>query len=237
MLPNGSSNANDLLKAAQNGDESAREELISTYQNFIKKIVLKNVTGFEVIDSRDEYSIGLIAFNEAIDAYKPGVRSFQTFAAEVIKRRLIDYMRVQSRHKGRMVTIEDISEVSPEELRSDPMDRIETRSEMESFIRELSSYGITLKTLIDETPKHKDSRFICVQVAHLIVNEPELNSHFTKYRSLPVKMLLKKINKNAKTIERHRKYIIAICIILLSESDALKEYVRNFNKGGEPDGR
>lgn len=237
FLPNGTNQAKDLLKAAQNGDPSAREELISNHLSFIKKIVLKNVTGFEVIDNRDEYSIGLIAFNEAIDSYKPGFRSFRAFAANVIKRRIIDYRRTQTRYQSRTMITDDVAELPVEELRKDPMDRIEIRSEMEYFIKELAGYGIGLKNLIDETPKHKDSRKICVQVAYLITNEPELRSHFTKYRSLPVKMLLKKINLNAKTVERHRKYIIAICIILLSDSEALKEYVRDFGKGGEKDGR
>lgn len=48
----------------------------------------------------DEFSIGLIAFNEAIDSFHEGKgSSFFTFARLVISRKVIDYIRQQKHHR------------------------------------------------------------------------------------------------------------------------------------------
>lgn len=225
----------DLVKLAQDGDTDSREKLISEYQVFIKKIVSKNTFGCEDINSRDEYSIALIAFNEAIDKYKPGLRSFKSFAAEVIKKRLIDYMRSQKKHRNRGIYLGDAVDlpvVAPSEI---PEEKIQGKIEMESFVKSLKPYNITLADLVRETPKHADSRLLCIRIAGIITGDPELLGHLKKYKTIPLKRLVKKIRVNEKTVERHRKYIIGICLVLVSELDTMKSYIERLLKGGEED--
>ena len=92
-----------------------------------------------------------------------------------------------------------------------------------------------MNDLVRETPKHADSRLLCARIAGIITSEPELLSHFRKYRTIPLKMLLKKIGVNEKTVERHRKYIIGICLVLVSDLDIMKSYVEELVKGGAGD--
>lgn len=224
----------DLVKLAQDGSADSREKLISEYQVFIKKIVSKNTAGCEDINSRDEYSIALIAFNEAIDKYKPGLRSFKSFASEVIKKRLIDYMRSQKKYRNRGIYLGDALDLpaAPSEI---PEEKIQGKIEMESFVKSLQLHNITLEDLVRETPKHADSRLLCVRMAKIIANEPELLGHLKKYKTLPLKRLVKKIRVNEKTVERHRKYIIGICLVLVSELDIMKSYIERLVKGAEED--
>jgi RNA polymerase sigma factor len=225
----------DLVKLAQDGDADSREKLISEHQVFIKKIVSKNTVGCEDINSRDEYSIALIAFNEAIDKYKTGLRSFKSFASEVIKNRLIDYMRSQKKHRNRSFYFGDAIDppaVDPSEI---PEERIQGKIEMEAFVKSLELHNITLEDLVRETPKHADSRLLCIRIARIIAGEPELLGHLKKYKTLPLKRLVKKIRVNEKTVERHRKYIIGICLVLVSELDTMKSYIERLLKGGEED--
>ncbi|MHB8157521.1 MAG: hypothetical protein ACYDEQ_09050 [Desulfocucumaceae bacterium] len=226
-----------LVTEAQSGDTGAREKLISENLVFIKKIVSKNSTGYEDIDSRDEYSVGLMAFNEAIDGYKPGLRSFQSFAADVIRKRIIDCHRSRSSHLARNLYILDTEGFSDTREADSSTDQVHIRMEMELFVKKLSEYNIGLKDLLDETPRHTDSRLLCVRIARIITGEPELRHHFLKYRTIPLKMLLQKIMINRKTVERHRKYIIAICLVLMSDLDTMKEYVESLYKGGDDYGR
>jgi len=229
------SEINAMLREAQGGNPEIREKLIGDHLIFVKKIVSKYVTGYEDINSREEYSIGLMAFNEAIDSYKPGLRSFQSFAADVIRKRLIDYRRSQSRHKRNTFYIADLQQ-SPELAEHDTTsEQVEVSLEMESFLTRLSEHGIDLRDLIKETPKHADSRVLCVRIAQAITGDPRLRGHFQKYGSLPLKMLLERIRVNVKTVERHRKYIIALCLILLSDLDVMKGYVEQLGKGGGKD--
>lgn len=222
-----------MVREAQGGNTGAREKLIADHLIFIKKIVLKNTTGYEDINSRDEYSVGLMAFNEAIDGYKPGLRSFQSFAAEVIKRRLIDYHRSQVSHQSRNIYILDDGKFDAGEEWENHADRVHIRMEMESLVRNLAAYNISLRDLVMETPRHADSRALCVRIARVITGDSDLRHHFKKYRTIPLKMLLQKIRINKKTVERHRRYIIAICLVILSDLDALKEYVEGLCKGGD----
>ncbi|MGV3487843.1 MAG: sigma factor, partial [Tuberibacillus sp.] len=77
----------DKIFKIQNGDERLRNRVITNYQPFVKKVASKVCNRF-IDQTMDEYSIGLFAFNEAINQYKDsqGTR-FLTFADMVIRRR------------------------------------------------------------------------------------------------------------------------------------------------------
>lgn len=223
----------DLIEKAKAGCEKSRDKLITEHQGFIKQVVLKNTVGYEDINDREEYSVALIAFNEAIDAYKPGLRSFRSFAADVIRKRIIDYRRSMYRHQKRVIYMEDNPQTSD---LPDPMlvqEKIENRMEIEAFVKKLACFGISLEKLVEETPRHKDSRIICVRLARAIVGDAELREHFIKYNTIPLKELLSKIEISSKTVERHRKYIIALCLILLSDLDGLKGYIKGIEGGDD----
>lgn len=226
-----------LLENAQRGDDAARETIISTHQVFIKRMVAKSLGTYEAIDNRDEYAVGLIALNEAIDSYKPGLLSFRAFAARVIKRRIIDYIRSQKNYRNQVLFMNDEYQVSIPDPGLEPEDKINMKIEMESFVKRLARCGIDLADLIKATPKHIDSKRLCLKIAWQVYTEPEFVSHFNKYYTLPVKKLVDKLNINPKTIERHRKYIIAMCLILLSDLEQMKSFIVELYKGGEKDGQ
>jgi len=231
----GQDDTGDLVRKAQAGSVEARETLISQHQGFIKKLVLKNVTGYEDISNRDEYSVGLMAFNEAISSYKPGLRSFRSFAADVIKRRLIDYRRSLEQHQKRVVYIEDLPRLPAKSGSSGAEEKVELRLEFEAFVARLAQYGISLRDLVKETPRHADSRLLCVRIARAITGESEMCSHFVKYGTIPLRQVCEKIGVNPKTVGRHRKYIIALCLVLLSDMETMKQYVRGMGEGGDDD--
>lgn len=225
---------NSMISQAQSGNSETRERLIYEHQIFVKQIVSKYAPGYEaIINNRDEYSIGLIALNEAIDSYKPGFRSFQSFAASVIKKRLIDYYRTQKKYLDHSIYIEDIPPLASDEEFDNATEKINLKLEMQSFVNQLSQFGITLRDLVNESPKHIDSRLLCVNIAKTIIEDSELKKHLLKYRSLPLTMLLKKLQINSKTVERNRKFIISICLVLLSDLDSMKEYVNQLGQGGD----
>ena len=60
---------NDMLKQVKNGDILLREKLIADYQPFIIKTVSQFMGKYIEIENSEEFSIGLITFNEAIDCF------------------------------------------------------------------------------------------------------------------------------------------------------------------------
>lgn len=226
------SSTNNRIKQAQAGNSEIREDLISEHQAFVRQITARHALGHSDITSQDEYSIGLIALNEAIDSYRPGLRSFQSFAASVIKKRLIDYYRSQKKHRSH-AGLDDIPEPAASRDLEDLSDRIDLKAEMQAFVTQLREFGITMSDLVEESPKHRDSRLLCIHIARTLVGEAELKSHLLKYHTIPLTMLLKKLNINVKTVERNRKFIISLCLILLSDLESMKGYIDQFSQGGD----
>ncbi|TCP23502.1 RNA polymerase sigma factor [Scopulibacillus darangshiensis] len=221
----------------QKGDESLRNFIINSYQPFIKKVVSKVCNRF-IDHSMDEYSIGLVAFNEAMDQYQTGQGSkFLTFADMVIRRRIIDFIRKESRQAKTIYL--DQTELDDEGGQDesyiqqkaaihfyDEQCQIEERVEqIETYEQLLLDYGITFKVLSKNCPKHIDARENAKQVAKILVDNSGLAQHLTEKRQLPIKDLLQFVSCSRKTIERNRKYIIAVALIYIGGFSALQSYI------------
>ncbi|MDC1542070.1 methyl-accepting chemotaxis protein [Candidatus Pseudothioglobus singularis] len=88
-----------LVLSAQNGDQPTQDYLLERYKPFIATTVSEVCKRYIDAEKDDEFSIGLVAFNEAIFAYSPDKgSSFLSFAKTVIKRRVIDYIRSNSQN-------------------------------------------------------------------------------------------------------------------------------------------
>lgn len=229
MPPLNTDRTTDLVRRLQQGDERAREELISSYQGYIIKLARKYCRENIDILNTDAYSVALIAFNEAAENYREekGI-PFTSFAGQVINNRLIDLLRSNSKHQIE-ITVEKLPEY-PGRNQADPVDEDYT-PDMAWFEQELAKYNITLEDLVRETPKHRDTRCRALAMAREVVNDPHLLESLQRRKALPFKSLLFHFKCNPKTIQRHRKYIIAACIALSGTSAYLKEYVRSVAKG------
>ena len=81
------------------GDKNERGEIIIEYTNFILSSASK-VLKRQITTDDDAFSIAMIAFDEAMTKYVPDKGTFLSFAAMVIKSRLTDYLRRESRHSS-----------------------------------------------------------------------------------------------------------------------------------------
>lgn len=221
----------------QQGDETLRNHIIESYQPFIKKVVSKVCNRF-IDQTMDEFSIGLVAFNEAINQYQKGQGSkFLTFADMVIRRRIIDFIRKESRQMRNIYleqadrAAENAMEESLVEQRA-AIDYYEERrqiservDQIDSYRKLLLSYGITFDVLSKHCPKHADARENAKVAAKRLVEHPELVRFLKKKKQLPIKDLLQFVSCSRKTIERNRKYIIALALIYIGNFSALRSYI------------
>ncbi len=227
----------EKVTLAQQGDYLTRNDLIKEYQPFIKKVISK-VCHRYVNEEMDEYSVGLTAFNEAIDQYseKEGSR-FLTFANMVIRRRVIDHIRREQRQTRNLVfhyeeeTDENIQEETFAEQKAsiDQYTREEESAERVTEIMEyqklLAQYDITFKALVKHCPKHIDARDNAKEIAYLIAHDEELSRYLKDKKRLPIKNIEKMVDCSRKTIERNRKYIIAVALIYLGDFHSLQSYI------------
>ncbi|MCL6575414.1 RNA polymerase sigma factor SigI [Kyrpidia sp.] len=228
----------DLLARAKAGDDGVRDQLLRKYIPFVAKSASRASSRFISRGEDDEFSIALAAFNEAIDRYD-GNRgaSFLGFADTVIRRRLIDYFR------SRENRVRDIpmAELETEDEEDHPYNKIEIqksleiyettqiedarREEIERYSAWLAEFGISLEELVELSPKHADARWNAMQVAKVIASRPSFSDYLLRKKSLPLKELVDEVGVSRKTLERQRKYIIAITLVLIGDFELLREYI------------
>ncbi|MBL5767647.1 RNA polymerase sigma-I factor [Bacillus sporothermodurans] len=224
----------EMALLAQHGDENILNQLLQDYQPFIKKTV-SSVCKHYINDSDDEFSIGLIVFHDSILKFDESKgASLLSFAEVIIKRRVIDYLRSNNKYKDlsfdgginedeSSLTFENT--LSVEEYNRN-IDNEKRKDEINRFANLLQTFGLKFKDLIKHSPKHEDARINAIQVAKTLVNDPELLHYLNDKKRLPIKMLESKVNVSRKTLERNRKYIIAIALIISLDFVYLREYVK-----------
>ncbi|MNN31180.1 RNA polymerase sigma factor SigI [compost metagenome] len=224
------------IQRAQEGNRSERDRIIEQYRPYILRTVAqvcKRPIGWE----NDEASIGIIAFNEAIDRYdKVTGKTFENFAYMVIHNRLVDEFRRQGKIiKAESITLNDsqgIFEQSANEISSSlevynrEQSAAELAMELLAYDEALQKYGVSLEELEECSPKHKDSRKQMIQIAKYFSEQPEWVEILKKTKRLPIRKMLKFSKVVPKTLERHRKYIIALVLIFASpEFDGIRNIV------------
>jgi RNA polymerase sigma factor len=225
------------------GDTQLKEGLINDYKPFIIKVVSKASGRFIDTKNSDEFSIGLVAFNEAIECFDAEKNTgFLCFAEIVIKRRVVDYIRKNYKDNNVYPLTyfekddgEDNNIFENKYMRVEPeslFGKIEIQEEIDHFRKKLGEFGIELYDLVKSAPKHADSKRLAISIARILAENNDLSDKLIKKKTIPMADLLKKIQVNHKTVERNRKFIIAVYLIINSKLEVLQGYVVDTEKGG-----
>lgn len=238
LAPSSAGSLEELVIQVQAGNERLRHELLRDYHPFMVKTASKVCKKYIDVRQDDEFSIALSAFNEALDRFSPmESRSFLSFAEMVIQRRLIDYIRREQRFYKQVpfsaFDVEDDEEhtLNPVEVEeslrlfSEEQQMNVRRAEIQLYAQQLKEFGISLQELVRVSPKHQDSRRLLFEVAYIMVSHPHLVRQLLEKKTLPIKELLKVVNVSRKTLERHRKYIIAMVLVLIFDYPYLRDYL------------
>jgi len=232
------------IQSAQNGDLDVRNDLIRQYTPFISQVASKVCKRFIDPSRDDEFSVALEAFDEAITKYSKGKgSSFLSFADLVIRRRIIDYIRKEARHRGSLsfehtLDGEEESDLSPVEtqvsLQQYQLDYESSlrREEIQHYKEKLKEFQIDLLELPDISPKHADARQNAISVALIVVKDAELRNSFLEKKRLPMKELMKQVEVSRKTVERNRNYIVAVILLLMEDYQYLQSYLQLEPEGG-----
>lgn len=228
-----------LLLRARDGDTGAREELIRRFTPFILAVVSRVTGHFIRLGEDDEASVGLMAFNEAIDSFRPGGgANFLTLAETIIRRRLIDYFRREGRHR-QVLSLQALDNEAAAALDYQVEDEInmvdelaDRRREIERYREELAGFGITFKDLVKATPQHRDARDRALAAARVVADNPLFCRYLKEHKALPLKALEQSLDTSRKTLERHRKYIIAAAVMLMGDYEYLADYIGHSKGGG-----
>ncbi len=227
----------EIILRVQKGESNLRDDLINHYWDYIAAAVSRMTK--KPARNTDEFSIALEAFNEAIDSFDDSKNvEFIKFAAVVINRRVIDHIRKTKKFnveypftyfeaEDNESFLERYSNESPDSFTNN----LEIQEEIMKFKNDLLSYGITYEDLVKKAPKHSDTKLLCINIAKKLASSNELSKKLYVEKRLPVSELTTNFGLSRKTVENHRKYIIALFLILNSDLEVIKSYMTTLTKG------
>lgn len=236
-----------VMQAKLNEDEFA--SLAEENKSWILKTV-SDVTKRYITDSDDEWSIALMAFNEAVQSYDESKGSFRALAAVVIKRRILDYLRSESRFDGETSVTPNAFEgeldeeeasginlavqdsMAEEAMQDSKEDRsAKAREEIEEMQAILREYGFSFFDLAECSPRAEKTKKSCGLAVRTLIASAAMMALMRLKRLLPIKELSEASGVVKKILERHRKYIIAAAEILDGDFPILASYMEYIRKG------
>ena len=221
----------------------AADQLIGDYLPFIRAETAKFLKRPPEEGRDDELSIAMIAFHEAIGGYAKHRGSFLKYASMLIRSRLIDYARKERRHR-QTVSLDapaageesaSLGETLPEE-RDHPEEsahRQATRQEIEELSRQMESFGVTLSDVADNCPKQQRTLQACRKALAYARENSWLLEELVHGKKLPLAKLSDGSGVERKTLERHRKYLVALLLIYTNGYEIIRGHLAQVMEGGE----
>lgn len=223
----------NALKAKE--DDAYIEKFMKEYEVFILHTAHK-ASGRYITKRDDQWSIALSAFHEAIKGYDYDKGGFFSFAETVIRRRIYDYIRKQSKHFCEVsidsYSLEGDKEEGDTSIKQEVMTKMITshnndaQLEIEVVSHILREYGFSFFDLISASPKAMKTKTICAKSIVYLSQSSLLLNEMRRTKNLPLKIIEKNLSVPRKILERHRKYIIAGVEIVSGDYPILSEYFK-----------
>lgn len=227
---------NERVEKIKNQEDEINR-LVEEYKPFIASSVQETTGRYMRYGEDDELSIAMMAFVEAVKSYDSNKGNFLAFSKNVIKRRLIDYYRKENRHNN-VISINEYIQDSEEDSQETDLTRDEAirmyseaeiseyrRMELEQLKKELSVWDISFFELVDVSPKAEKTKKAYSDILKFLLSQPEMIKMIKSKKYLPVAEIEKYTCIPRKTIERARKYIIAVLIISTGDYQYINDYV------------
>lgn len=221
-------------------DSEAADLLISDYLPFIKAQVTKVMKRPVNIQQDDEYSIAMIAFHEAINGYSKTRGAFLSYAALLMRNRIIDFWRKNNRHSQVISinaptsehdqTIED-SISDNEDHEEELVMREATKEEIIELSMQIRAFGVSLSDIADNSPKQERTLAACRDVVAYAQSNQEIMADFFRTKRLPLRKMTAGSKVSRKTIERHRKYIVGLLLIYTNGYEIIRGHLAEVMKG------
>lgn len=216
----------ERLQTIKDGDRLERERLIGDYIPFIVKNVSRCMGRYVDPEHGEELTVGLEAFNEALDRYSFEKGNFISYAALVISSRVKDHLRKERKYDAETnFTAYETERGNPVEsafAQEDFTEAFLAKEQLRAFKSALKAFGVTLDELADQSPKHEDTRLNALEMARFIAGRPELVKALMEEKKLPAREIRQQTGYSSKVIRKSAVFILAAVLIYASDWDHLK---------------
>ena len=224
-----------IARAKQDNRELDR--LVSDYLPFIKKEVGK--FGTSVLEYDDKLSLGMLVFANCAKQYSERRGAFLPYASVCIRNRLIDEARKLGNLKDNTIafaldddaeTATTIEEKASLAEYSKQQEQRALQEELAILTGQLAPHDISLGEMARICPKQKRSRALCADLARQVLNNEAMQAVFRQRGQLPQKELAARAGISEKTIEKHRRFIVALLVILQGDYPGIGSYIPGYRE-------
>ena len=224
-----------VIQEIQQGNEHLREEFLTSRKEFIRRYASFVCNTQLDWHNDDELSIALIAFNKAVDTFNPTAgKSFTAYAKTLIRNRLVDHFRRRQKSYPWSLNALNSNEDSRNPLQTTAsldsylleLEQRERAYEIERLKKLLPQFGLTLAVLVQNSPRHNDTRDRLKAIALRAAEEDVLVERIYRDKKLPLKEIQLLTGAKRKLLEKWRRYLLSLILIASSEElEGLAEYI------------
>lgn len=216
-------------------DQRAADDFIQQYMGFIRSETVKFIHTAPENGHEDELSIAMLAFYESVLNYESRKGPFLPYAARNIRNRLIDYYRREKRHMG-VLSLHTASGEEEERPLLDTLPdetdhwegyalREASQQEIQAFGMQLEKMGLTFGDVAQNCPRQERTFAACRRALDYARANPQLLRRLEESGRLPMKELAAGSGTEQKTLERHRKYLLAILLAFTNGYEIIRGHL------------
>ena len=106
-----------------------------------------------------------------------------------------------------------------------------TRKEIEELTAQMKDFGVSLTDVAENCPKQERTLGACRKALNYAKEHPEILEELLRTKRLPGTKLCKGSGVERKTMERHRKYMVALLLIHNNGYEIIRGHIKQVMKG------
>ena len=105
------------------------------------------------------------------------------------------------------------------------------RGEIEELTRQMEEFGVSLTDVAENCPRQERTLRACRKALYYAKEHPEILEEFLRTKRLPIARLCQGSGTERKTMERHRKYMVALLLIYTNGYEIIRGHLKQVMKG------
>ena len=109
------------------------------------------------------------------------------------------------------------------------------RQEIEELAAVMAGFGVSFSDVADASPRQERTRGACARAVRYAVENRGLLDELLRTKKLPLAQLAHGAGVERKTLERHRRYVLALLLIQTNGYEIVRGHIRRMlrQEGGE----
>ncbi|MDR0442338.1 MAG: hypothetical protein LBH44_02910 [Treponema sp.] len=225
----------EKISLAKN-DKRSLNQLIKEYTPFIKKCISGVFYNGQM--RRDHLTEAMLGFIQSVKTFHEDKGAFIPYAQIVIRSRLINAAKKEAAIQKPLFHIIETSQEdkkdtqweyeSAERQYYELMARKEAQMEITELNSTLTQWGFTWSDLVKNCPKQNRSRCSCHEAVQTLLADKPLLAEMLKTGKLPIKRISAISGQSEKSLEKYRRYISAIVLILEGDYPYIHSFLPQF---------